>query len=91
MWISVNFSVRNRYVSLLEKDYDAFVTTQNFSDPATVKAINNWCSENTAGKITEIIDELSPNDVMVLINALYFNAPWAEAFDEKNTMINKIK
>ena len=86
MWISDNFSVRNRYVSLLEKDYDAFVTTQNFSDPATVKAINNWCSENTAGKITEIIDELSPNDVMVLINALYFNAPWAEAFDEKNTM-----
>ncbi len=85
MWISDNFSVRNRYVSLLEKDYDTFVTTQNFSDPATVKAINNWCSENTAGKINEIIDELSPNDVMVLINALYFNAPWAEAFDKKNT------
>lgn len=85
MWISDNFSVRNRYVSLLEKDYDTFVTTQNFSDPATVKAINNWCSENTAGKITEIIDELSPNDVLVLINALYFNAPWAEAFDKTFT------
>ena len=85
MWISDNFSVRNRYVSLLEKDYDTFVTTQNFSDPATVKAINNWCSENTSGKINEIIDELSPNDVMLLINALYFNAPWAEAFDKKYT------
>lgn len=85
LWISDNFSVRNRYVSLLEKDYDAFVNTENFADPVTVHAINNWCSENTAGKITEIIDELSPNDVMVLINALYFNAPWAEEFDEKGT------
>ena len=86
LWISDDFSVRNRYVSLLEKYYDALVTTQNFNDPATVKEINNWCSENTAGKIDKIIDELSPNDVMVLINALYFNAPWAEAFDSKGTV-----
>ena len=85
LWISDNFSIRNRYVGLLEKDYDAFVTVQNFADPATVKAINNWCSENTAGKIGHILDELSPNDVMVLINALYFNAPWEKAFDEHGT------
>lgn len=85
LWISDNFSIRNRYVSLLQKDYDAFVTTQSFSDKMTVHEINNWCGENTNGKISHILDELSPNDVMVLINALYFNAPWAHAFDEKAT------
>lgn len=85
LWISDDFSIRNRYVALLEKDYDAFVTTQNFSDPATVKAINNWCGEHTAGKINHIIDELTPNDVMVLINALYFNAPWQKEFDPEGT------
>jgi serpin B len=85
LWISDDFSIRNRYVNLLEKDFDALVTTQNFSDPATVQAINNWCSEHTAGKIEEIIDELSPNDVMVLVNALYFNAPWAKAFNPELT------
>lgn len=81
LWVGDNFSIKNKYVSLLEKDYDAFVTTQNFLDPATVKAINNWCSENTEGKITEIVDRLTSNDVMVLINALYFNAPWQKTFD----------
>lgn len=85
LWVSDNFSVRNRYVSLLEKDFDALVTTQNFSDPATVQAINNWCSEHTAGKIKGIVDELSPNDVMVLVNALYFNAPWQKEFDPLKT------
>ena len=85
LWISDDFSIRNRYVSLLEKDFDAFVTVQNFSDPATVHAINNWCGENTAGKIDHILDELSPNDVMVLVNALYFNASWVKAFDENAT------
>ena len=85
IWVSDNFSVRNRYVSLLEKDFDAFITTQNFADPATVRAINNWCAEHTSDKILEIIDEISPNDVMILINALYFNAPWQDKFNPENT------
>lgn len=81
VWIDDNFSPRNRYVSLLEKDFDAFLDVENFADPATIKAINNWCSEHTNGKITEIIDRLDPSNVMVLINALYFNAPWEIEFD----------
>ena len=85
VWVSDNFSIRNRYVDLLEKDFDAFITTQNFADPATVKAINNWCYENTEGKIGNIIDRLGPNAVMVLMNALYFNAPWEYAFDAAQT------
>ena len=85
VWIDSDFSVRNRYVALLQKDYDALVETLRFSDPATVKAINNWCSENTEGKIDEIIGELTPGDVMVLINALYFNAPWEDEFDASMT------
>ena len=80
-----NFSIKNKYVSLLEKDYDAFVTTQNFLDPATVQAINNWCSENTEGKIKGIVDRLGSNDVMILVNALYFNAPWQKGFDAEST------
>lgn len=85
VWVTDDFSLRNRYVSLLEKDFDAFITTLNFADPVTVKAINNWCAENTNYKITEIIDRINPGTVMMLVNALYFNAPWEEAFLEKNT------
>lgn len=85
VWIDSDFSVRNHYVSLLQKDYDALVETLRFSDPATVRAINNWCAENTDGKIDEIIDRLTPGDVMVILNALYFNAPWESSFDPNLT------
>lgn len=85
VWIDDNFSPRNRYVNLLEKDFDAFLDVLNFADPATLKAINNWCSENTNGKITDILNRLDPSNVMVLINALYFNAPWEEEFDPDMT------
>ena len=88
IWIDDNFSIRNSYVDLLQNDFDAFITTQRFSDPATVKAINNWCLEHTEGKIGDMIDRLTPDMVMVLVNALYFNAPWADAFDSELTSEN---
>ena len=85
LWVDDDFSIRNRYVDLLEKDYDAFVDCLSFADPATVRAINMWCAEHTNGKIDRILDNLTPGDVMVLINALYFNAPWEEKFDPSLT------
>ena len=85
VWISDNFSVRNRYVSHLENYFGAFIDTQNFSSPSAVRVINDWSAEQTSGKITDIIDRITPDMVMVLVNALYFNAPWAEAFDPDAT------
>lgn len=81
VWISDNFSVRNRYVSHLEDYFGAFIDTQNFSSPSAVNVINDWCAEKTSGKIKKIIDRVSPDMVMLMVNALYFNAPWATAFD----------
>ena len=85
VWISDNFSVRNRYVSHLENDFGAFIDTQNFSSPDAADVINGWCAEKTSGKISRIIDRVSPDMVMLLVNAIYFNAPWAVAFDSEVT------
>ena len=60
LWVDDNFSVRNSYLFKMDKHYDALVETLDFADPATLHAINNWCSEHTEGKITEIIDRLDP-------------------------------
>lgn len=85
LWLDDNFSPRNRYVNLLSKDFDAFLDVENFASPVAKEAINNWCSEHTDGKITGIIDRLDPSTVMVLVNALYFNAPWEVEFDPDAT------
>ncbi len=85
VWVSDNFNVRKRYAGMLENDFDAYVGNYDFSNPATVQEINRWCSEKTNGKITEIVDELRPDMVMLLVNALYFNAPWANAFNPELT------
>lgn len=85
VWISDNFSVRNRYVAHMENDFKAQVEVVDFSNPATVQYMNNWCSDNTDGKIAGIKEKLSPNNVMILANALYFKASWENKFDPKMT------
>ena len=46
----------------------------------SLKQVNEWCSEKTHGKITEILDELSPATVMLLLNAVYFKGDWVSPF-----------
>ena len=47
-----------------------------------VEQVNNWCSENTHGKINQIIEELDPNTVMILLNAVYFKGKWVYPFEK---------
>jgi serpin B len=76
IWLREGFKVKPAYTELVQNEYEAKVSTLDFSSPEAVSTINNWCSEKTEGLIPDIIKELSPSDVMYLLNALYFKAPW---------------
>ena len=49
------------------------------------KQVNDWCSKKTHGKITEILDELNPATVMLLLNAVYFRGEWTYPFNPEKT------
>lgn len=53
-------------------------------DQSTVKDVNNWCKDKTDGMIDKIIDRLSPDDMMILINALMFDAKWYTEYEKKD-------
>ena len=48
----------------------------------TRKAINNWVDEKTDRMIPEILDQISADSMMYLINALAFEAEWPEVYLE---------
>ena len=73
------------YTGALKREFDADVTAQPFSDPATVEAINEWASDNTNKLINSIIEELGPDDLAVLASALYFKGDWTNKFDKEET------
>lgn len=58
-------------------------------DSDTLNDINNWVSENTDGRIKEMLNEISVDAVMYLINALTFDAEWLEPYIEDNVAEEK--
>ena len=77
--------IKEEFIAVLEDSYDAELFEADFGDDATVGLINSWVSEKTHGKIDKIIDGISPESVMHLINAVYFKAAWSVAFDKDAT------
>ena len=47
--------------------------------------INKFCSDNTNGKIDNIINSIDPQTILMLINAIYFKGTWMEKFSEDLT------
>jgi serpin B len=84
-WIKQGFDVKQDFIDLNKKYYYAEVKTEDFNNPNTVDKINNWASNQTNQKIKTIIDEISNDAVLFLINAIYFKADWKLEFEEKNT------
>ena len=85
IWISNLFPVKSRFCRTAVKYYDAAVANLDFSDPASPSVINNWCSENTNGRIDKMIESIDPATQMYLLNALYFKGMWTESFDAART------
>lgn len=49
--------------------------------------INGWVAEQTLNKIRDLIPRggIAPDTRLVLVNAMYMNAPWAEPFETRMT------
>lgn len=51
-------------------------------DDITVNDINRWVQRSTNQMIDKIIEQLTPDEVMVLINAIAFEGKWEEPYEE---------
>jgi len=85
IWAHKGEKFAPQFLELAQKSFSAKVEIADFGNPQTVKDINGWCAEKTNGLITEIVKELGPLDVMLLLNAIYFKGFWKYKFDKKFT------
>ncbi len=76
IWVSKYLNVKEEFVSMVKDNFVSEKRTVDFMDPTVVNQVNKWCSDNTHGKITEIVKSIPPETVMALVNALYFNGKW---------------
>lgn len=91
VWYRNTYQVENTFQDLLKQTFKAQVSAQDFNNPATVTNINNWASEQTKGRIPKVIDQIQPDNIMFLLNALYFKGDWQKPFTADQTIDSPFK
>ncbi|HEV3099746.1 MAG TPA: serpin family protein [Candidatus Udaeobacter sp.] len=84
-----NYDFRQNFLLLVKQNYGgAFEPLDFVADPAAATDhINKWVADQTRDKIRDLIpaDALNKLTRLVLANALYLKAPWADPFSEETT------
>jgi serine protease inhibitor len=85
LWVNQNISLNQQFINRSENFYQGKVTNLDFADSAAPEQINQWVASNTAHQIPQMLDAISPDDALYLINAIYFKGSWTNKFDPHDT------
>ncbi len=83
------YDFRDAFLSLVKQDYRAAFEALDFVADASgaTRHINKWVADQTRHRIRDLIPTRALDETtrLVLANALYLKAPWADSFSEKAT------
>ena len=85
IWGHAGLPIEPAFLEAGRTFFDAEVATVDFGSPETLEAINGWVRDKTAGRIPQLLDELRDDEVMFLVNAIYFKGKWRSQFDPSDT------
>lgn len=85
VWTNAEVLFRDSFFQSVTAAFDARVETRDFGDASTLGEINGWVNEKTNGRINRILDQIDPQLVMLLLNAIYFDGAWTTRFDPDMT------
>ncbi|MFT3739878.1 MAG: serpin family protein [Breznakibacter sp.] len=88
IWYSLLFDIHPDFTRSNQTYYDSETNALDFSDTeASKNTINSWVNDQTKGKIPSIVEQIKPENVMFLINAVYFKGQWKYKFDKSNSSL----
>nr|CAJ38562.1 serpin 2 precursor [Branchiostoma lanceolatum] len=87
-----SFKFGQKFLDETSRNYGAELAPLDFrgNTEGARQTINNWVEEQTDNRIQEIMEPgfLSPETVLVLVNAIYFKGSWESPFYTSDTMLN---
>ena len=89
LWGQQGYEFLPAYLDVVAENYGAGLRLLDFAQhtEAARQTINAWVAEQTEDRIQDLLPQgsLDPLTRLVLTNAIYFNAAWAEPFEEGQT------
>jgi len=85
LWGNRQIRFHDEFLQTAKQSYSAELISLDFASPETVATINRWVQSKTRERIPHIVDQLSADDPLVLINAVYFKGTWDTPFNRQAT------
>lgn len=76
VWTDSSVEAKQAFLQKAVDSYSAQLFSAPLSSKKTVSSINSWVKKNTDGMIPKIIENADRDAVMMLINAVAFEAKW---------------
>ncbi|XP_056401654.1 alpha-1-antitrypsin-like [Hyla sarda] len=86
LFISKEHKILQTFLDEAKRLYHSEAFSTDFKNTQEAKnQINSYVEKNTHGKITELLDNVDQDAILVLITYIYFRGKWEKPFDEKWT------
>lgn len=89
VWTDSSAEAKRDFLQKAVDSYSAQLFSAPLSDPKTVESVNSWVKKNTDGMIPKIIEKADRYAVMMLVNAIAFDAKWETPY--KRSDIEKLE
>lgn len=86
IWTQTTAKVNPEFLAVNKDAFQAHIESLNLTTIEGIAQVNNWVSEQTHGKISEVLtNPLRLDQIMALVNAVYFKGNWTAPFDKSKT------
>lgn len=85
LWANNQITFKDKFKTDMSKYYKAEIEELDFSDPKSPDVINKWVKDSTNGMIEKMVEQMTPQEILYLMNAIYFKGTWTKEFDKEHT------
>jgi serpin B len=84
VWVNDGYNCNQDYIDNMSNLFGAKVGVTPVNSEKGAGEINDWISKSTNGVLNNVFSP-SYGGIVVMVNSLYFEAPWNKAFDKGKT------
>jgi Serine protease inhibitor len=85
IWFNKGYAPSKSFLQRNRDFFGAEVRSLDFRDKSAPGVINGWVKKATRGTIEKIIESIRRDEVMFLVNAVYFKSDWQVPFEKNET------
>ena len=85
IFVDHGLTLNQEFAQLFFDYYRGATMTVDFESGETISMVNQWASDNTGGRIRNLVNQFENDTRLIVANAIYFADDWQTVFLEERT------